>query len=101
MLLYEFRHSGKDICQFFKRILYLPEVKHTHINIVRTMRIYTDNPETKNVGSGIYAQYDLVISQCNRIRYMDEEPPESRSCRPSGSFQAGQPLHEEERANCR
>ena len=91
VFFYKFIDSGIYICQFLKRVLYLSEIKNSHIDIMRALGIYTDNPETKNIGSGINSEYDLFFSQYNRIRYMDGEPQESRFFRPSDYFREGQP----------
>ena len=99
MGLYQFSHSGEDIGQLLERILDLPQVKHPHIDIVWTLRVHTYDPVTKNVGTRIYAQYDLVLSQYNQILCMDGVPQESRSCHPSDYSQEAPQRHVEERAN--
>ena len=55
MCLDQFAHSGKDIGKLLKRILDLPQVEHSHIDIVWTFGVHTNDPVTKNIGSGINA----------------------------------------------
>lgn len=48
-----------------------PEVEHAHIYEARLARlINTDNPETKDIGSGIDSEYGLGLSQSCRILCM-------------------------------
>ena len=55
---------GMDALKLVVGIRYLPEVQHAHIDVRRTpLLIYTDNPETKQIGSGIYSEYGTSLSQ--------------------------------------
>ena len=51
----KFRHSGKYVRKFLKRIGDLSEVEDPHIDIMGSFGINAYDPVTKNVGSGVYA----------------------------------------------
>ena len=55
MFLDKFAYPGEYVRQLFKRVLDLAEVENSHVHIVRTFCIDMYDPETKNIGSGIYA----------------------------------------------
>ena len=55
---------GVDALKFVVRIGNLAEVENAHIHIGRAAcRIYTNNPETKEIGSGIDAENGSLASQ--------------------------------------
>ena len=60
---YQLRYAGVYVCQPLERIAYLSEVEHPHIYIMRTFGINGNDPETKQIGSGIYSEYDFIFSQ--------------------------------------
>ena len=66
--------SGNDV-EFLIGRVGLSQIEAAHIHVVGlTPVIDTDNPETKNIGSGIYSEYsDVLISQFCRSLYMDGE----------------------------
>ena len=49
----EFLHAGIDVRQLLEGIGDLPEVEDSHRDIVRALLINGNDPETKDVGSGI------------------------------------------------
>ena len=72
----ELGYTTVNICEFLKRIAYLTQVKDSHGNIMRSTGIYTNDPVTKDVGSGVNTQYDSIFSQSCRIQCKDGEPQE-------------------------
>ena len=46
MLVKQFSYSGKDIGQLLKRVLYLAEIKDSHIDIMRAFGINGNDPVT-------------------------------------------------------
>ncbi len=53
-----------DAFELVVRGSYAPEVQHAHVYEQRLAgRVGMDDPETEQVGSGIYAEYGLCLSQ--------------------------------------
>lgn len=71
---YKLLHPGVDVGKLLIRILDLAQIKDTHRNIMGALVINTDNPEAKNIGSGVDSEYDAFLSQLRRSLCMDGEP---------------------------
>ena len=59
----QFLNSGIDIYQLLVRIPQLSQVEYAHCHIMRPAPFNTDNPVTKNVGSGVDSEYGAVLNQ--------------------------------------
>ena len=82
-------------------ILVLAEVQHAHVYVFGLLPHGTDDPETQQKGSGVYAEYDALLIQCGRSRYTDGGIPGWRHTRLSGCLPGGRPLRAEARGSCR
>ena len=51
-------YSLENPTEFQEMILLLPEVDHAHIHIMDALFIYENDPVTKEIGSGVDAEYD-------------------------------------------
>lgn len=69
-------YSSMDVRETLERIIDLAQVENSHGKIVRSLGINTDNPETQELGSGIYSEYDSFFSQSCRSLCKDAEPQE-------------------------
>ena len=60
-------YSLENPTEFQEMILLLPEVDHAHIHIMDALFIYENDPVTKEIGSGVDAEYD-PLRRCHQIR---------------------------------
>lgn len=64
-----------DTGEFSVRISLLTDVEHAHLDVLGFVVLAnTDDPETKQVGSGIYSEYGSYFSQSCRSLYTGAEP---------------------------
>jgi len=69
-------YSRVNVRETLERIIDLAKIENSHREIVRSLGINTDNPETQELGSGIYSEYDSFLSQSCRSLCKDAEPQE-------------------------
>ena len=61
--------------QFYVRIGFLTDIEHAHLDVLWFVVLAnTDDPETKQVSSGIYSEYGSYLSQSCRSLYTGAEP---------------------------
>ena len=94
-------HLVVDYAELAVGVIHAAKVQHPHIDELGLTPTHTDNPETKQVGSGIDSEYGTIFNQSCRTRCTGGGFRESRFRPGSGCPQGGRRPRAEGQANCR